>query len=260
MSDSPAYRFPFSIKVLVAEDNEMSKLLVTSVLSNWGLEYSVASNGNEAIDLMQQQDFDLILMDIQMPEKDGIEATIDIRNFWDERKKNIPIIALTANTAAQEQQKCIAAGMNGFLNKPFKEKDLFELIEKTIHQHQKKNDSTHQRNVKEYNLSLIEELMGGDRESVKKIVQSFIQSIPPSVTAMQEACDAKDWLSTSKCAHNLKANIDTLQMHIIHEDVKNIEINGKQGVDLELIPSMVIKVKRVIEETIDQLKEEFDLR
>ena len=114
--------------------------------------------------------------------------------------------------------------------------------------------------MKENNLSLIEELMGGDRESVKKIVQSFIQSIPPSVTAMQEACDAKDWLSTSKCAHNLKANIDTLQMHIIHEDVKNIEINGKQGVDLELIPSMVSKVKRVIEETIDQLKEEFDLR
>jgi len=267
MNDNFAYRFPFPIKVLVAEDNEMNKLLVTSVLSNWGLEYSVASNGNEAVNLMQQYDFDVILMDIQMPEKDGIEATIDIRNFWDERKKNIPIIALTANAVKGEEQKYFDVGMNGFLTKPFKEKELFELIETTIQQHQtkyspnKRNAETTMQNIgKHYNLSLIEELMSGNRESVKMIVQTFVQSIPPSVIAMQDACDAKNWLETAKNAHSLKANVDTLQMHIIHNDVKTIEINGKQGIDLESIPALVSKVKTVIEETIMQLKQEFDLK
>ena len=245
----------------------MNKLLVTSVLSNWGLEYSVASNGVEAVDLMQHYDFDVILMDIQMPEKDGIEATIDIRNFWDERKKNIPIIALTANAVKGEEQKYFDAGMNGFLTKPFKEKELFELIENTIQLHQTKYASNKsdeqaivQNTAKHYNLSLIEELMSGNRESVKMIVNTFVQSIPPSVIAMQKACDAKDWLETAKNAHSLKANVDTLQMNIIHHDVKTIEINGKQGIDLESIPALVSKVKTVIEETIVQLKQEFELQ
>ena len=267
MTDNSEYRFPFSIKVLVAEDNEMNKLLVTSVLSNWGVEYSVASNGIEAVDLMEQYDFDVILMDIQMPEKDGIEATTDIRNFWDERKKNIPIIALTANAVKGEEQKYFDAGMNGFLTKPFKEKELFELIATTIQQHQikypaieKNTDSTVLNKSKHYNLSLIEELMSGDRNSVQMIVQTFVLSIPPSVIAMQKACDAKDWLETAKNAHGLKANIDTLQIDLIHNDIKTIEVNGKQGIDLESIPALVSKVKVVIEETILQLKQEFDLQ
>ena len=159
MSNNPEYHFPFPIKVLVAEDNEMSKLVVTSVLSNWGVSHSVASNGNEAIDLMQKNDFDLILMDIQMPEKDGIEATIDIRNFWDERKKNIPIIALTANSTIGEEKKYFEAGMNGYLKKPFKENELFELIKNIIQQHQtlfsQNTIPSFQNKKKHYDLSLI---------------------------------------------------------------------------------------------------------
>ena len=135
MSTNLSYQFQTPLKVLVAEDNEFSKLLVTSVLDNWGAESSVAINGVEAVKLMENENFDIILMDIQMPEKDGIEATIDIRNFMDERKRNIPIIALTANTAVGEDKKCYAAGMNGFMTKTFKEKDLFELIDQTIKNH-----------------------------------------------------------------------------------------------------------------------------
>ena len=101
--------------------------------------------------------------------------------------------------------------------------------------------------------------MSGDKESVKKIVKTFIQSIPPSVTAMQEACNVKDWLTTAKHAHSIKANIDTLQMRIIHDDLKTIEINGKKEIDLESIPALVSKVKKVIEETFIQLKAEFNL-
>ena len=263
MSKQSEYHFPQQLKILVAEDNELSKLLVTSVLSNWGVLWTVAENGNKAVELMAGNDFDLILMDIQMPEKDGLQATAEIRYFKDERKSKIPIIALTSNNTAGEQQKCFAAGMNGFLNKPFKEKDLFDLITQTLNNHPS-NSSTIKNNsisnqTRSYNLSLIEELMGGNEESVKKIVETFIQSIPPTLKSMQKACAAKDWLETAKQAHSLKSNIDTLQMDIIHNDIKAIEINGKQSIDLETIPTLVNKVTAVIEEAITQLKNDYRL-
>ncbi len=138
MSNPNEYRFAFTLKVLIAEDNEMNKLLLSSVLSNWGIEFKMATNGIEVIDLMQNHDFDLILMDIQMPEKDGVEATVEIRKFLDERKKNIPIIALTANAVKGEEKKYFEVGMNGFLTKPFNEKDLFEIVNEVLKAHKLK--------------------------------------------------------------------------------------------------------------------------
>jgi hypothetical protein len=263
MSQESEYHFPQKIKILVAEDNELSKLLVTSVLSNWGVVWTVAENGNKAVEMVRENDFDLILMDIQMPEKDGLEATAEIRNFSDERKKKIPIIALTSNNTLGEQQRCYAAGMNGFLNKPFKEKDLFEMVDQTLHGHPI-NTSDHTisssaKKTKSYNLSLIEELMSNNQESVKKIVETFVDSIPPTLLAMQKACAEKDWVETAKQAHSLKSNIDTLQMDIIHNDIKTIEINGKQSIDLEAIPALVSKVTAVIEEAVAQLKLDYHL-
>jgi len=120
------------LKVLIAEDNEINKLIVVSMLSKWGCEFKNAHTGYEVLDLVKQEDFDLILMDIQMPEKDGIEATVEIRNLEDSRKKNIPIIALTANALMGLEQKYFNAGMNAFLAKPFTESQLLELVNKVI--------------------------------------------------------------------------------------------------------------------------------
>jgi len=265
MNDKTDYNLMGKLKVLVAEDNEISKLLVTSVLQNWGMESMVANNGNEAVAFMEENDFDLILMDIQMPEKNGIEATIDIRNFFDERKRNIPIIALTANATKGEEKKYFEAGMNGFLLKPFKEKELFELIQQVMFKHSNKQYSddavlpTGNAVEKQYNLSLIEDLMQSDKEMVKKIVETFISSVPPIVKAMEDACLAKDWLQTAKEAHSLKSNVDTLQMNTVHAYVKTIEMNGKQSVHLDEIPDLVEKAKNGIYETINQLKIDFNI-
>jgi CheY-like chemotaxis protein len=121
-----------SVKVLLAEDNEINKLIVTVMLRNWGFEVTQANNGIEAISHINTNDYDLILMDIQMPEKDGVEATIDIRNMDDPAKKNIPIIALTADALLGEEKRYFAAGMDAYLTKPFKEQTLYDTIEKII--------------------------------------------------------------------------------------------------------------------------------
>ncbi|RFM29440.1 PAS domain S-box protein [Deminuibacter soli] len=116
------------LKVLLAEDNDINQLLAKSILQYWGFETKVATNGNEAVQLVRKEQFDIILMDIQMPEKSGIEAAMEIRAMADKQKQQIPIIALTANALKGEEMKYFAAGMNDYLTKPFNEHELYTVI------------------------------------------------------------------------------------------------------------------------------------
>lgn len=120
------------LSILLAEDNAINTLFVATVVNQWGCNIMVATNGNEAVDLVSKHHFDLILMDIQMPEKDGIEAAIDIRAMTDITKRNIPIIALTANGLMGFEKHYFNAGINDYLTKPFREKTLYEMIEKVL--------------------------------------------------------------------------------------------------------------------------------
>jgi len=243
--------FPEKLNILVAEDNEISKLLVTSILQHWGFESKVANNGQEAIDFLLESDF---------PLKDGIEATVEIRNLSDERKKNIPIIALTANTTTGEEQKCLNAGMNGFLHKPFKEKDLQELIGITMKKVNQFNmPDSGNTTTAHYDISFIRELTNNDEAVIKTVIETFLRSVPPLIESLMAACAATNWLQAAKDAHSLKSNIDALQIHSIHEDVKNIDAFGKQNINIEQIPAMAQKVKQVLTITIAELKQDFNL-
>ena len=117
------------LKVLIAEDNEINKLIAKTMLNQWGFVTIIAKDGVEALMEVEQHDFDCILMDIHMPNKDGITATRDIRNLQNPKKNSIPIIALTSNTQIGVNNKFIELGMDGYLSKPFKEDELYNLIE-----------------------------------------------------------------------------------------------------------------------------------
>ena len=117
-----------SLKVLLAEDNEINKLIAKTMLGRWGFITIIAPDGLEAVKEVEKDTFDLILMDIQMPNKDGISATEDIRKMKDPLKNSLPIIALTANTQIGINDKYIDLGMDGYLSKPFKEEELYNLI------------------------------------------------------------------------------------------------------------------------------------
>ena len=115
------------IKVLVAEDNLINQMLVLRVLTKQGFEADVAENGLVALKKIEDNNFDVILMDVQMPEMDGYEATQKIRALTT-YKKDIPIIAMTAHTFKGEYERCIEMGMNDFISKPFDTKELYEKI------------------------------------------------------------------------------------------------------------------------------------
>lgn len=118
---------PRKPRLLVAEDNATNQLVVRSVLAKFGLTSDFAGNGIEALEAVRQRPYDLILMDVHMPEMDGLEATRAIRSFGDARAR-IPIIALTANAFAHDVETCRAAGMNGHLGKPFRKEELIIAI------------------------------------------------------------------------------------------------------------------------------------
>lgn len=118
------------MRILVAEDNPVNVLVLTPLLKRWGAEYTVACDGLEALESMQQADFDAIIMDIQMPNMDGREAMLAIRKMPDERKRNIPIIAFTAEASLESQRDFLSSGFNDCLTKPFQPEKLYETLKK----------------------------------------------------------------------------------------------------------------------------------
>jgi PAS domain S-box-containing protein len=126
----PVERLPSSprpLRVLLAEDTPANQKLIVRLISKRGHAVQVAANGQEALDLVRQQDFDVIVMDVQMPVMDGLQATTAIRNL--DRKRNIPIIAMTAYAMKGDQDRCLEAGMDSYLSKPINAQELIQLVE-----------------------------------------------------------------------------------------------------------------------------------
>lgn len=266
------YETDFSnLKILLAEDNEVNQLLAKGILRYWGAKAMVATTGYEVLELIEQEDFDLVLMDIQMPEKSGIEAATEIRNLADQRKKNIPIIALTANAVKGEEKKYIAAGMDDFLTKPFKEGELYEVIERVMRKEgafgrktsYKTNDSNMEAGFEMpenlYDLKQLEEIGAGNPEFLTALAQIFLDTIPGNSSEMVAASKTGDWEKVSSLAHKLKATIDNLNMHVIAKEIRTIEMDAKNKVRTDAIKTMVVKVDNVIIKVAEQLKQRFSL-
>jgi CheY-like chemotaxis protein len=117
-----------ALHILLAEDNRVNQRVAVSILEKAGHRVTVANNGREALDQWSEQAFDLILMDVQMPEIDGLEATAQIRAREGKTAEHIPIIALTAHAMKGDQERCLAAGMNAYLSKPIHARQLIELV------------------------------------------------------------------------------------------------------------------------------------
>lgn len=252
------------LKILLAEDNEVNLLLTRGMLEHLGFKTTVARTGKEVIQHFLKEDFDIVLMDIQMPEKNGFEATREIRSAGG-KKQNIPVVALTANALKGEEKNYKAGGMNGFLTKPFSEKALYNVIaaalkNKTLSDNSKdesmnKNPATE----KLYDLSLVNDLARGNQEFIVNLAKIFIETVPPTAREMVEACNQKKWEQMGKLAHKLKSTIDTMCISSLKDDIRAIEKNGKEQKNIDITISMVEKTDSVIKQVTQQLKTEFSL-
>jgi CheY-like chemotaxis protein/HPt (histidine-containing phosphotransfer) domain-containing protein len=252
-------------KVLVAEDVELNQYLARHILESWDFEVTIVSNGREAVEQLQVESFDCILMDVQMPEMDGMEATRRIRELPDPVKANIPIIALTANALKGDSERYLAAGMNDYLAKPFDEPRLFRVISRNLTEltpsvNAEKNipfkNNTSMLPEKLYDLSMVQSVSGGDEGFIKKMVALFIETVPQNLDELNKAVQGENWDLVAKTAHKLKSTVDSMGIKSIKQEIRTVEANAKQKIQVEEIPTLVEKIGLVIHETIGQLQAE----
>jgi two-component system sensor histidine kinase/response regulator len=120
------------LRILLAEDNRVNQLLTIRLLEGQGHEVVVVNHGRAALEALERERFDLVLMDVQMPEMDGLEATRILRQREAEGFRSVPIIAMTAHAMKGDRDKCLAAGMRGYISKPIQPEEFFELIEEVM--------------------------------------------------------------------------------------------------------------------------------
>ncbi|MBN9383047.1 MAG: PAS domain S-box protein [Chitinophagaceae bacterium] len=253
-------------KVLVAEDVELNQYLARHILESWDFEVTIVNNGREAVEQMQADSFDCILMDVQMPEMDGMEATRHIRQLPDPVKANIPIIALTANALKGDSERYLAAGMNDYLSKPFDEPRLFRVISRNLIDLTPsisaeknipfKNHTSMLPENKLYDLSMVQSVSGGDEGFIKKMVALFIETVPQNLDELVKAVQAENWDLVAKTAHKLKSTVDSMGIKSIKQEIRTVEANAKQKTQIEEIPALVEKIGTVIHECIGQLQME----
>ena len=255
-------------RILVAEVVEINQHLARHMMEAWGFEVDIAVNGREALVLVQQKNYDLVLMDIQMPEMDGVEATRQIRQLTDTNKAGIPIVALTANALKGDRERFLAAGMNDYLPKPFNEPSLFRIIANNLTDMITTTDNEPLQEllnpgteppVKLYNLTMVYGIAGGDESFVKRMLQLFLDTMPASLQEIQQQADQQNWAQVGKLAHKLKSTIDSMGITSLKEIIRQIEQNGKKGEQTAQLPAQVHLVETVMKVCIEQVKKDYAL-
>lgn len=221
-----SFNFLKDIKILLVEDNELNQLLAIKVFKKWEKEIDIANNGKIAINKIEQNNYDIILMDIQMPEMDGIELTKYIRTNMGS-KSNIPIIALTAHATLGEEKRSLHNGMNDYLSKPFD----FNVLLGKLHKNLMNND-----NNKSFDLSGLEvpaeklvdfnylnEFADGDTDFIQKMVSLFLHNAPEALEAILVSNGNDDIKVLKAEVHKLKSSISLLGIKKASKCIEIIE-------------------------------------
>jgi len=206
------------LHVLLVEDNEINRLYAGSLLKRWSCKVEMAGNGKEALEKLDNQPFDVILMDVQMPVMDGYEATRRIRTRKDS-SHNIPIIALTANASVRDVDKCLEAGMDECLSKPFTPDQLFNRL-----RHFKPQlTATASPPTRLINLKYLQRTSQQDAEFVKTMVKAMISDLPDSIRDIREQKDKKNWTGVASAVHRIKSSLSMLGMDESRRHAAQIE-------------------------------------
>ena len=202
-----------SVKILVVDDNDMNRSLMEHLLTEWNLSFDMADNGWEALARLQQTTYDMVLMDIQMPEMDGYNATRRIRT---ELGLDVPVIAMTAHALAGERERCLSSGMNEYISKPVNERELYELIIRFA-DHIPRTERESPASVNEaldgykyISLDYMKEISKGNQAYEKKATRQFIESLPSSLQLLENAFLQNDLGTINSLAHDLKTTVSIM--------------------------------------------------
>src|SRR5256886_2707165 len=214
-----------ALRILLAEDNPVNQQVATAMLLKRGHQVDVVSNGREAVDAVARERYDVVLMDIQMPEMDGFEATAKIRAL--PQGRTLPIIALTAHALSGERERCLERGMSGYLAKPFKAHDLFAAVEGRGPQ---ATDSGVAPSPA-VDLAAFRRTMeeAGAAEAVDGILDPFVATMPQRLDALAAAARGAEAEALQRAAHAFKSAAGTIGAGRLAALLEDMERAARDG-------------------------------
>jgi two-component system sensor histidine kinase/response regulator len=222
----PAWPQERKLRILLAEDNAVNQKLAVSLLEKDGHSVRVVSNGKEALAALTRASFDVVLMDLQMPEMNGFEATAAIRAREWGTARHQPIIALTAHALKGDRERCLAAGMDGYVTKPFRRAALYEALAAAV---PNGTPTTGEAVSTEYDLEAALAVVEGDRALLVEMVKLFLEESPRQLAALRQAIDSRDASSVTLYAHALKGPLNSLSATSAADAAWHLEQLGRAG-------------------------------
>jgi len=250
-----------NIKVLVVEDIPLNQLLMKTLLDDFGFERDIAGNGKIAIEKLESKTYDIILMDLQMPEMNGFEATEYIRKKMNSK---IPIIALTADVTTVDLEKCKAVGMNDYIAKPVDERILYtkiiELVKKPIFiKEQKVAPVIENKKIKYTNLAQLNQRTKSNPTLIMEMITLYLEQTPSLIDEMKKGTLDKNWALVQAAAHKMIPSFSIMGMHVDYENLtKKIQDCAKEQQRTEEIYQLVLELENVCSTACLELEQEFN--
>ncbi|MEI8278872.1 MAG: tetratricopeptide repeat protein [Bacteroidota bacterium] len=266
--DKDALKRLNKMKVLLVEDNEFNRMVAEDTLKETipGIYINIAVNGQEAVDRLQHERYDVILMDIQMPVMDGVEATKVIRNTLPEPARSVKIIAMTANVLQEDVQQYFRIGMNAYISKPFQADELLLKMDAVMGNNAPVNTIPKEEKATPAEKVLpplpefvtdrqfLKQLTGGNIDKMQKYIGMFLDNAPKLLANMEQGLAKKDFPAIKIAAHSMKPQLGYMG---IKEDVSHIfliEQSAGESAHFDTLPQLIINLKRLCEKAFEELK------
>ncbi len=243
-STSPSPPSSAPLRILLAEDNPVNQKLAVRLLGKRGTRSWWPAPARRSWPLLEQQAFDLVLMDVQMPEMDGLEAAAHIRAREKDTGRHLPIIAMTAHAMKGDRERCLEAGMDGYLAKPIQVGDLFEVIARVVPEASRESlrntcpggrwppeEASHRGQpgtTAVLDLGTASQRVGGDRELLQELAQAFLGDYPKSLARLRAAVTAGDHKTLQRAAHALKGEVGVFGAADAYESAQRLETMGRE--------------------------------
>jgi CheY-like chemotaxis protein len=252
------------LRVLAAEDNTLNQKLLKAIFERLKIPLNIVNNGQEALDKLNSEEFDIVLMDIQMPVMDGYTAIKEIRSSI---SKTIPIITMTAHAMVGEKEECLSIGANSYISKPFKESELLYTIAHLGNRDSsesppprppqtKEHNSQPQNNMPDniLNLDYLSEITGGDQELRDELIAMFEKDSQIQLSSIAEASASGDMDKLRQAIHKFRSSLFSVGMLATANQYKELEITLKQGDWNAELNQKLVQLKAESESGLAQLK------
>lgn len=243
-----------SLTVLAVDDEDYNRFLIRSIARKWGMNFSEASNGREAIELCINSSFDLIFMDMRMPEMNGYDATIEIQKI----QPNARIIATSASNEKNNLEDYYEAGMKGYLLKPFTEKDFFNSIINGLSINLENERMVSLVTKTEVDLDELKRQSNGDEVFYREMIDIFISSTKNGIEIIRQATEKNDWAVVAEAAHKMAAPCKHLQAMNLYKLIKQLEkISEKNPIKTKVEP-LVLQIEEILSDLHSYLQQSIE--